>query len=375
MKLHEDITYGNMRRTSCTRLLNAFKLLPKRIQEVHKDRYTYNNFVFLNMKENSWITCSIHGNFSQSIGGHLRGSGCPKCGRIEANNKKRKTTNQFIEESKIVHGYKYNYDDTEYIDSETKVKIFCNKCDTLFYQKPGNHLNGKGCSICYGNKKKTTEEFKQQALEIYGDSYNYNEANYINAYTKVKVKCNICKQDFIVAPAKHINARTGCPKCFGTHRKTTNQFIEESKIVHGDKYNYSKVDYINYNTKVKIRCNNCLTYFIQTPGSHLTGNGCKSCCKIGFNPNKKAILYYICIDELYYKIGITNRTIEARFGKDYSRIRIVKEWNYEIGQDAYDKEQLIIKEFKDSLVDKELKIFEYTGNTEIFNHDILLIDG
>lgn len=59
-------------------------------------------------------------------------------------------------------------------------------------------------------------------------------------------------------------------------RKTTEQFIAEAKAVHGDKYDYSKVEYVNNNTKV---CIICPTHgeFWQIPKSHLNGNGCKKC--------------------------------------------------------------------------------------------------
>ena len=61
------------------------------------------------------------------------------------------------------------------------------------------------------------------------------------------------------------------------HKKTTEQFIEEAKQVHGDKYDYSLVNYINNYTKVKIKCNNCRLIFKQKPNDHLNGSGCPKC--------------------------------------------------------------------------------------------------
>lgn len=62
----------------------------------------------------------------------------------------------------------------------------------------------------------------------------------------------------------------------GSPRKNTEQFIAEAKAIHGDKYDYSKVSYINNSTKVSIVCS---THgdFLQTPSSHLSGQGCPKC--------------------------------------------------------------------------------------------------
>ena len=51
-------------------------------------------------------------------------------------------------------------------------------------------------------------------------------------------------------------------------RKTTKQFIEESRKVHKDKFDYSKVKYINNQTKVTITCIKHGDFF-QTPSSHI----------------------------------------------------------------------------------------------------------
>ena len=61
---------------------------------------------------------------------------------------------------------------------------------------------------------------------------------------------------------------------------TTEKFIQKAKKIHGDKYDYSEVDYIKSMIKVKIKCNTCNTKFFQQPTNHLTGYGCKKCANI-----------------------------------------------------------------------------------------------
>jgi len=93
----------------------------------------------------------------------------------------------------------------------------------------------------------------------------------------------------------------------------------------------------------------------------------------GFNMKSTAILYYICINESIYKIGITNNSVQERFSsKELKRIRIVKTWDYEVGKDAFKKEQSIIKTYKKFRY-KTDNLLE-SGNTELFNKDVLQLD-
>lgn len=61
-----------------------------------------------------------------------------------------------------------------------------------------------------------------------------------------------------------------------SRRKTTEEFILDAKRVHGNKYDYSKVEYINNETKVCIICP-IHGEFWQTPNKHLLGKGCRLC--------------------------------------------------------------------------------------------------
>jgi len=62
-------------------------------------------------------------------------------------------------------------------------------------------------------------------------------------------------------------------------RKTKQEFIEEAQQVHGDRFDYSEVEYVNTHTPVKIMCGQCGLVFFQEPSSHLAGHGCPKCSK------------------------------------------------------------------------------------------------
>ena len=82
---------------------------------------------------------------------------------------------------------------------------------------------------------------------------------------------------FLQSPSDHIHSSHGCPVCGGTHRLSTSEFIRRAKQVHGNKYDYSKVCYKNMRTKVIIICP-VHGKFQQLPKDHLNrGAGCPFC--------------------------------------------------------------------------------------------------
>lgn len=184
------------------------------------------------------------------------------------------TTQIFIERAKKIHGDKYNYSKVNYINITTKVCIICSKHGE-FWQTPHAHLSGQGCPICAGIKKHTTEEFIELARKVHGDKYDYSKVNYINNKTPI---CIFCTKhgEFWQAPESHLQGK-GCIKCAGIENLTTEDFIEKARKIHGDKYNYSKVNYVNNHTKVCIICPEHGEFW-QKPNAHLNGNGCPKCC-------------------------------------------------------------------------------------------------
>ena len=194
---------------------------------------------------------------------------------------KRLTTEQFIEKAKLIHGDNYDYSLVEYKNNKLPVKIKCNTCNNIFEQPPRDHLSGHGCKYCANNIKKTTEQFIQESKEKFGENFDYSLVKYKNNKTNIQLKCNICSNIFKQTPVEHLNSK-GCPYCNKKVKKTTEQFIEEAKLIHGDNYDYSLVDYKRNNIKVKIKCNTCGNIFEQTPANHLQGHGCFNCFKNKF---------------------------------------------------------------------------------------------
>ncbi len=222
----------------------------------------------------------------------------------------------------------------------------------------------------------TFNKLPQRIQDIHKDLFLYYNFIFKSMKDKGLITCRI-HGDFPQTMMNHLHYGHGCPDCAQYKinlalTKSTEDFIRKARLVHGDKYDYSLVDYKGSDTNVIIICKEH-GEFPQLPGNHLSGKGCNDCATYGFKPNLPAILYYICIDELYYKIGITIHTVDKRY-KAHQMKRIVKEWKYEVGRDAHTEEQRIINEFRKHLHDVNL-LNEGKRNQEIFNHDILQLDN
>lgn len=233
---------------------------------------------------------------------------------------------QFIKQCLIKHKNKHNYDNTIYTRLHNLITVFCNTCKENFTQRADHHLTGKGCKLCTKKESSVTKKiFTDQANKVHNHSYDYNDVVYTHMTTKVLIKCknnHIFKQ----TPFNHLKGR-GCSLCNNrkVFKHTSKTFIEEAKQIHkNETYNYSLVEYINNNTRIKIICK-FHGEFEQLPRAHLSGRGCVECnSKCGFsksafikNSNSLPCTFYVlhCFneDEEFYKIGITSKTVKKRY--------------------------------------------------------------
>ncbi len=192
----------------------------------------------------------------------------------------RKTIQQIIEEIKISNPKVEPLED--YDGHQGKIKCQCKQCGHIWEQTYSNLKRGRACPIC---ARKRNEE----ARRLKGKSNFFNSikdrsivclSEYINSSTKIELQCLICGNKWKATPNKIVSGR-GCPECkkkkLGLHNKKTQEYIIQKFIEqHGDKYDYSKVEYKNYKTKVCIICPEHGEFW-QTPSDHISGNGCPRC--------------------------------------------------------------------------------------------------
>lgn len=180
-----------------------------------------------------------------------------------------KNTNSWKEKAISVHKNKYDYSNVEYINSKSKVKIIC-PVHGEFEQKAVDHLSGYGCKQC--GKKHTLEYFLSKANKVHGDRYDYSKINYNGLKKDIIV---ICKEhgEFITKAGIHLRG-FNCPIC---SRVDVNKFIEICNVKHKNKYVYDdNLNYSKMRDKVNIKCN-VHGYFSQRASAHIIGHGCPKC--------------------------------------------------------------------------------------------------
>lgn len=300
----------------------------------------------------------------------------------------KNTLNTFITKANLIHNHKYDYSFVEYKNVTTKVKINC-PTHGIFEQIPYNHLKGFGCSRCgreitRKHLSSSKNIFIEKAKQVHGNKYDYSLVNYINGQTKVIIICPI-HGEFNQIPNSHLRGR-GCNKCAIESRKlTSEQFIAKSKLIHGNKFDYSLAEYNGHKYKIKLICNMCGVTFQTNAGTHLEGYGCPKCKKVGgysktewinicetkknFNPTVYIIQCFNNIEN-FIKIGRTSQSIVRRFHNKLSMpysYKILREFKGSPDY-IYDKETELHKLYKEY---KYSPLLNFDGQTECFNISIL----
>jgi Zn finger protein HypA/HybF involved in hydrogenase expression len=134
---------------------------------------------------------------------------------------------------------------------------------------------------------KTKDDFITKSKIEHGEKYNYSKVNYFTTKQKVEILCNE-HGPFFQSPANHIKGQ-GCPECARIARATSQrysskEFINSVQEIHKNKYDYSKVNYINSQTKVQIICHKHGPFYMK-PNSHFNGQGCPKCGRISAREN------------------------------------------------------------------------------------------
>lgn len=272
----------------------------------------------------------------------------------------------------------------EYIKSTTKVDVYCTKHDEHFKMRPDSFKGGQiGCPKCIKEKlrksKYSQEDIIQKIKDIHGDKYDLSEIHYKDTQGKIKLICP--KHGTWETKVNGILSKGyGCPKCRDEEngkRKRLN--ISELK----DRSN------INYNNKYEVKdikwedtcwglyyCKDCKEMHWQRAYDHPKYIPC-SCAEQGYKKEKDSLLYYfefLYENKLYYKIGVTNRTVKDRY-----RLSDINKITNQIifpmkGSKALEWEKLILEtyhEYRLSTIGTNIKPLDSCKNYEIFVKDVL----
>lgn len=249
---------------------------------VHDDFYDYSPTVYKGRHDQIDVICPVHGPFSQLASNHVRGNGCRRCAGYG------RTTEEFVDDARAIHGDRYDYSLTEFKTVDGMVSIVC-KIHGPFQQRAMGHLHGKGCESCQREGSRLTQdEFVERSRAVHGIKYDYSQAVYGQTNRdKVTIVC-MDHGPFEQMPVAHMEGH-GCRHCYADARRMTlDEFLEAARAQHGNKYDYGKADYQGSNESVDIMCP-VHGDFRQVASTHLRGSGCPSCNVVGFYSLKAAI--------------------------------------------------------------------------------------
>ena len=125
---------------------------------IHNNKYNYSKSSYIDAKTKICITCFSHGDFFMRPNNHLGGQGCKRCGIESRRQNVPKSLSEFVFDSKLIHGDKYNYSKVNYINTKTKVELIC-FIHGSFWMRPNSHLNSQGCPSCGRNRHKLVSEY------------------------------------------------------------------------------------------------------------------------------------------------------------------------------------------------------------------------
>ena len=285
----------------------------EKTRKVHGNKYDYSNVKYVNNETKICIICPEHdhGEFWQTPSNHLSGKGCPKCKANKTRERCVSTKEEFVKKACEAHNDKYDYSKVKYVSAKIKVCIICPKHDHgEFWQTPSSHLSGNGCPKCKVDKNRemyasNKEEFVKKACEAHNDKYDYSNVDYMNAHTKVCIKCPE-HGDFCQTPDNHLKGY-GCSKCNLSHlERDVMNYLDEVGIT----YDYQKrfdwlgrqsLDFYLPDYNVGIECQGGQHFF----PIDFAGKGVEWACKqfnklISRDKKKKALCEKHEVKLLYY---------------------------------------------------------------------------
>lgn len=261
---------------------------------VHGDKYNYDNSIYVNKTTKLNIKCNACGKvFMQTPKSHLKGQGCPICGKKKATMCHKYDYNAFLKKAHNMYGDKFSFPkiDAEYENNKKKITIKCNDCGYEFKKRPNDFLNNKvfrGCKRCRENNRIEDDliSYDELAALAKGNDIEFFNGKLRKSKDKVYAICKTHgKYDTLISSV--IKNKYKCKKCVGTElcksRATDkNTFSVELNNKYGNIIEPFLDEYINKSTKMHFRCIECGHVFERTPNALISSNfkhPCPECSK------------------------------------------------------------------------------------------------
>lgn len=232
----------------------------------------------------------------------LNGCRCPKCAkenRVMPTPSDRLTPVEWNQKVYDLIGTEYTFLD-DYVNTKVKLKVRHNSCGNEYYINPSGFIKGSRCLVCsheQGTKKHTKPQdvFDEEVLRLHNGAYTFLEP-YVNTYTSLIVKHNICGETYRVAPRDFVKG-TQCRSCVNKSRvKTQAQWDKEVYTLVQSEYTFLE-DYVSDSTKISVRHNTCGMEYQVKPNNFLNGTRCPHCIE---SQGERLVASYLNMRDISY---------------------------------------------------------------------------
>ena len=294
----------------------------------HGDRYDYSKAVYIGKGAKVTIVCPKHGEFQQAPAAHTAGRGCPACCNEARTGKLADAATQ-IAKFAAKHPT-LDFTAAEYFGAREPLTAVCPEHGPV--TKPAYYWNTYGCPDC-GRARSLAAPKRTDQLRPYNDArmyesernfwefakanaerFDFSKARFVKQDAPVEVRCR--KHDVVFYPTVRnlMLSGQGCARCGAeaisvARSRTQEDVLAEFVEVHGDKYDYSGVEYSGRHEKVRIRCRKHDHEFMQTPGNHIQGGGGCPVCAASLSKNEAAIADWL--ESLGVVVERRNRSVLA----------------------------------------------------------------
>ena len=284
----------------------------EKVKKKYNNFYDYSKTYFRKREDRITIICPKHGEFTLIARNHLEGAICPQCKKEELHNKNiKRLKEKFYKKCDELYNGFYDYSKSIFESREDNIIVICPKHGE-FTINVRSHMGGAICPKCRNlikNKKPklTTEEFIKKCIKKYSNKFTYENTIFIDYNTPTKVTCKIHGEIEIIPKHFLYDSKFGCKYCsVDSTTLTYEDFIEKAREIHGDKYDYSKVEYNGNKNKVCIICPKHGEFWM-TPNAHLSQK--QNCPKCNNHISKWELEINDFIKSINVEIDTNNREI------------------------------------------------------------------
>lgn len=263
-----------------------------------------------------------------------------------------------------------DYSNVEYVNISTHVNIKCITHNHEYSQRPIDHYRAKGCALCAAELHVIPKDDWINACKKQYPNNRYNHLIGVEFQQSSSIEVECLKHGmYTVNAGNHFRGKGNCLKCVGRYKRTIDELLFDMNQKHSHAYTYGDIpDGWSLSTKINIKCNQCDENFNQSIKNHSMGSGCPICAQTRKGWSRSSFLkagsgrdctFYVlkCYDdeEVFYKLGITSRTVKQRYAQ-----KSAMPYNYEI-INSIQSDALTIWNIEKIFM-KQLEKYKYTPN-------------